>query len=143
MGTLTALRTAVRLRLVSDAALVALLGGPNVFHRFVRTGVQVPSVTYYDSTFYPSNLPRLDSSFMVDVWARDLDAAEAIAARVVTLLDQGEAAFAGLAPLTAPGGEVALAVLSVMESRDTLDVDPTIVRKTLRFALVSFALQGA
>lgn len=143
MVTLTALRTAVRLRLVSDVALVALLGGPNVFHRFVRTSVQVPSVTYYDSTLYPSNLPRLDSSFVVDVWARDLDAAEVIAARVVTLLDQGEASFAGLAPLTAPGGEVNLAVLNLVESRDTLDVDPTIVRKTLRFALVSFALVGA
>lgn len=144
MVTLTAIRTAIRLRLASDATLVALLGGPFVFHRFVQAAVRVPSVTYYDSTFYPSvTVPRLDSMLTVDVWARDLDAAEEIAGRVTTLLDQEDVSFARLAPLVVPGGEATIAVLNLSQSRDTLDGDPTIVRKTLQFSLVAFQLAGA
>lgn len=144
MVAMTALRTAVRLRLISDAALVALLGGANVFHRFVRTAVQVPSVTYYDSTVRPSEIrPRLETSLTVDVWAPDLDAAELIAARVVTLLDHSESASAGVAPMPIPGGELNICSFALKDQRDTLDSDPVITRKTLRFNVLSFALVGA
>jgi len=140
--TMTALRTALRMRLVGDPALVVLLGGPAVFHRFVRMAVQVPSVTYMDTAFHPyEQLPRVEASFTLDVWAHDLDAAEAIAARVATLLDQTASAEAGLAPMPTPGLNVC--ALHLASQRDTIEPDPTIVRKTLQFNVLAFDLVAA
>src|SRR5262245_27827018 len=88
----TALRKAIVGALLADSELISLLGGPYVYHRFVRKLAVVPSITYYDIANHPHpRMPVLSTTVVVDIWAKSLDSAELLAQRVVSVLDTATA----------------------------------------------------
>lgn len=140
--TMTAIRTAIRNRLIQDGPLVSLLGGPYVYHRNVRKAVQIPSITYLDYTSRSESvIPRLDTRWQFDVWGRILGDTEIIGQRVVELLDLFEAADVSIPGLTVSTGEATIAQFRLLEDFDNLAPESDdISRKTLMFMMVSFAL---
>jgi len=136
----TALRKAIMASLLGDGQLVALLGGPFVYHRFVRQVAQVPSVTYYDIESHPHpRIPILASTVIVDVWAKSLDSAELIAQRVISVLDTYDAEDTPSTPFTVSTGELNWVAMNLSAQLDNIAGEaPEIIRKTLTFNLRAF-----
>ena len=94
-----ALRKAIRLQLTGDAALVAKLGGPNVFDEAPREAIP-PYVAFGDSSLrdLSTSTDRSAEQFAVlNVWSlqRGLREALDIADRVAALLDDAALALDG------------------------------------------------
>lgn len=94
-----ALRTAVRQKLVGDAALSLLTGGPRIYDEPPR-GSQPPYVVLGRSDaadLSGDDAPAVEHALELEVWSREGGLSEAlkIADRVVRLLDDVELAIAG------------------------------------------------
>jgi hypothetical protein len=136
----TALRKAIMTALLADGELLGLLGGPSVYHRFVRKLAIVPSVTYYDIADHPHpRMPILASTVVVDVWAKSLDSAELIAQRVIAVLDTYDAEDTTSTPFTVSTGELNWVAMNLSGQIDNIAGEaPEIIRKTLTFNLRAF-----
>ena len=139
---MTAIRTALRKTLIGDGLLVSLLGGPRVYHRYLRKAAEIPSVTYFESTSHPERvIPRFEARVQIDVWDRTIDDAELKAQRITQLLDLYEAADAGCAPFRVVTGEANVLTMRLeAEYDDVAGESPTIARKTLMFGLAAVQL---
>lgn len=115
MSDLTTLREAYRAKLTADSTLQGLLGAIAgispaqypVFYRRIRREMLVPSIMLSDTGTLPDpTVPLQDRMIRADVFHTDFEKAEAILARVQTLLDDGKRMKAGIAPLTAAGWRI-------------------------------------
>ena len=136
----TAMRKAIIGALLADSELISLLGGPYVYHRYVRKLALVPSVTYYDYTAHPHpRMPLRQSSIQIDIWDKSLDAAEVKARRVLSVLDTYQAEADGTTPFSVSTGELNWVCLYFDNELDDIAGEaPEIIRKTLLFRLQAF-----
>jgi hypothetical protein len=93
------LRKAIRATLLADGALIAALGGPDVFDEAPR-GVAAPYVTFGDAQVRDGSsgsAKAMEQACIIDVWSQQRGIAEAllIATRIADLLDDSNLVLDG------------------------------------------------
>jgi hypothetical protein len=111
-------------------------GAPTFAYRPTRRPVDLPSVTFFDTgTRADDVVPLWDRDIQFDIFtSSDLDLAEAIAHRVVELLDHQ--------PVDLPGDEGRVDFIMLTTDRDVSVEDGNLVRKTLVFRLLAYDYSG-
>lgn len=128
-----AIRAAFAQRMATDLTLVTLLGGARVYYRPMKKEVEVPSVTYFDFGMRPDNrVPLIDRTVQVDIWETQVLRAEKISDRVQRLFD--------LQPLPLPTLEARVDFVRLTADRDEVLDDGRVVRKSLDFRVLAYAL---
>jgi len=145
MSDLTDLREAYRAKLTADATIKTLLGAiPGmtpaqypIFYRKIRREILIPSVMLSDAGTLPDlSVPLHDRTVRADVFHEDFERAEAIAARIVTLLDDKKRTAAKIAPISATGWRIMVFMYTGDGEQEVEEGD--VIQRAAEFRLLAY-----
>ena len=136
-----AIRQTIVKRLRDDAALAALLGGPNrIFHRMRKQPMEARSVSYFDFGRKPDRtVPLRDRTFQLDVWDTSPERAANVADRIEAVLDP-EGKGRGAAFGVVGGGTANIVYIGLIRDSDVVADDGDLVKATLEYQVLAYKL---